>query len=100
MKTIQDIKRFPIRDYMAQRGITPKQGVDMGAYGIIDLPPFDSPIKLSAAQLQRRVGESPEEHLARVTALLNQVAEAMVVATEERKRKLRDIKPKKSTLKL
>ena len=77
-----------------------KQGVDMGAYGIIALPPFNSPIKLSAAQLQRRAGESPEEHLARVTALLNQVAEAMAIAVEERKRKLREIKPKKSTLKL
>ena len=77
-----------------------KQGVDMGAYGIIALPPFESPIKLSAAQLQHRAGESPEEHLARVTALLNQVAEAMAVATEERKRKQRSVKPKKSTLKL
>ncbi|MBO5275746.1 MAG: hypothetical protein J6A86_01350 [Alistipes sp.] len=76
------------------------QGADMGAYGIIALPPFDSPIKLSASQLQRRAGESPEEHLARVTALLNQVAEAMVVATEERKRRLRNMKPKKSILKL
>lgn len=76
------------------------QGADMGAYGIIALPPFDSPIKLSASQLQRRVGESPEEHLTRVTALLNMVAEAMAVAAEEHKRKLRDIKPKKSTLKL
>lgn len=76
------------------------QGIDMGAYGVIALPPFDSPIKLSVAQLQRQAGESPEEHLARVTALLNQVAEAMAVATEERKRRLRDMKPKKSTLKL
>ena len=76
------------------------QGADMGAYGIIALPPLDSPIKLSASQLQRRAGESPDEHLARVTALLNQIAEAMVVATEERKRRLRDMKPKKSTLKL
>ena len=47
-----------------------------------------------------RAGESPEEHLARVTTLFNQIAEAMVVATEERKRRLRDMKPKKSTLKL
>ena len=77
-----------------------KQGVDMGAYGIIALPPFESPIKLSAAQLQHRAGELPEEHLARVTALLNQVAEAMAVAAEERKRRLRNMKPKKSTLKL
>ncbi len=76
------------------------EGANMGAYGIIALPPFDSPIKLSATQLQRRAGESPEEHLARVTALLNQVAEAMAVATEERKRKQRNVKPKKSTLKL
>ena len=73
---------------------------NMGVYGAILFPPMDSPIKLSAAQLQRRAGESPEEHLARVTALLNQVAEAMVVATEERKRKQRNVKPKKSTLKL
>ena len=76
------------------------EGANMGAYGAILFPPMDSPIKLSAAQLQRQVGESPEEHLARVTALLNQVAEAMAVATEERKRRVRNSKPKKSTLKL
>ena len=76
------------------------EGANMGAYGAILFPPMDSPIKLSAAQLQRRVGESPEEHLARVTALLNQVAEAMAIATEERKRRLRNMKPKRSTLKL
>lgn len=76
------------------------EGANMGAYGAILFPPMDSPIKLSAAQLQRRAGESPEEHLARVTALLNQVAEAMAIATKEHIRKLRDMKPKKSTLKL
>lgn len=76
------------------------EGANMGAYGAILFPPMDSPIKLSAAQLQRRAGESPEEHLARVTALLNQVAEAMAVATEEHKRRLRNSKLKKSTLKL
>ena len=76
------------------------EGANMGVYGAILFPPMDSPIKLSAAQLQRQAGESPEEHLARVTALLNQVAEAMAVATEERKRRLRNSKPKKSTLKL
>lgn len=76
------------------------QGADMGAYGIIALPPFDSPIKLSASQLQRRTEESPEEHLARVTLLLNQIAEAMAIADKEHKRRLRDMNPKKSTLKL
>ena len=76
------------------------EGANIGAYGAILFPPMDSPIKLSAAQLQRRADESPEEHLARVTALLNQVAEAMAVATGERKRRVRNSKPKKSTLKL
>ena len=76
------------------------EGANLGAYGVITFPPMDSPIKFSAAQLQRRVGESPEEHIARVTALLNQVAEAMAVAAEERKRRIRNSKPKKSTLKL
>ena len=72
----------------------------MGVYGAILFPPMDSPIKLSAAQLHRRAGESPEGHLARVPALRKQGAEAMAVATEERKRRLRDMKSKKSTLKL
>lgn len=76
------------------------EGANLGAYGVITFPPMDSPIKLSAAQLQRRAGESPEEHIARVTALLNEVAEAMAVAAEERKRRIRNSKPKKSTLKL
>jgi hypothetical protein len=100
MKMAADNYRSVFSGVFGDNNPSVKQGVDMGAYGIIALPPFDSPIKLSAAQLQRRAGESPEEHLARVTALLNQVAEAMAVATEERKRRLRNSKPKKSTLKL
>ena len=100
MKMAADNYRSAFSGLFGDNNPSVKQGVDMGAYGIIALPPFESPIKLSASQLQRRAGESPEEHLARVTALLNQVAEAMAVATEERKRRLRDMKPKKSTLKL
>ena len=100
MKMAADNYRSAFSGLFGNNNPSVTQGADMGAYGIIALPPFDYPIKLSASQLQRRVGESPEEHLARVTALLNQVAGAMAVAAEEHKRKLRDIKPKKSTLKL
>lgn len=100
MKMAADNYRSAFSGLFGDNNPSVKQGVDMGAYGIIALPPFESPIKLSAAQLQRRAGESPEEHLARVTALLNQIAEAMAVATEERKRRVRNSKPKKSTLKL
>ena len=37
--------------------------------------------------MQRREGESPEEHIARITALINKAAEAMAVALMERKRR-------------
>lgn len=68
--------------------------------GTLPLPPNDSPIGLSAAQLRRKPGESSEEHIARITALLNTVAEAMAVAAMERKRKLRDQKENKPKMKL
>ena len=100
MKMAADNYRSAFSGLFGDNNHSVKQGIDMGAYGIIALPPFDSPIKLSATQLQRRAGESPEEHLVRVTALLNQIAEAMAVVAEERKRRLRKDKPKKSTLKL
>ena len=67
-----------------------------GNIGELSLPPNSSPVELSEAQLQRKPGESPEEYLARITALLNTVAEAMTVAAMERKRRLRErmTKPK------
>ena len=61
-----------------------------GNIGELPLPSHDSPVGLSAAQLQRKPGESPEEHIARITALLNAAAEAMAVAATERKRRLRE----------
>jgi len=100
MKMAADNYRSAFSGLFGDNNPNVSEGANMGAYGAILFPPMDSPIKLSATQLQRRAGESPEEHLARVTALLNQVAEAMAVATEERKRKQRNVKPKKSTLKL
>lgn len=65
-----------------------------GSIGALPLPPNDSSVRLSAAQLQRKPGESPEEHIARITALLNTAAEAMAIAAMERKRKLRERKTK------
>ena len=65
-----------------------------GNIDTLPLPPNDSPIGLSAAQLQRKPSESLEEHIARITALLNTVAEAMAIAVMEQKRKLRERKTK------
>ena len=66
----------------------------------LPLLPNDSSVGLSAAQLQRKPGESPEEHIARITALLNTAAEVMAIAAMERKRKLRDQKENKPKMKL
>ena len=38
--------------------------------------------------MQRREGESPEEHIARITARINKAAEAMAVSLMERKRRM------------
>ena len=65
-----------------------------GSIGALPLPPNDSSVGLSAAQLQRKPGESPEEHIARMTALLNTVAEAMAIAAMEQKRRQRERKTK------
>lgn len=67
-----------------------------GRIGELPLPPNNSPVGLSAAQLQRKPGESSEEHIARITALLNMIAEAMATAAMEQKRRLseRMTKPK------
>lgn len=71
-----------------------------GSIGTLPLPPNDSPVGLSATQLQRKPGESLEEHIARITALLNTVAEAMAIAVIEQKRKLRDRKVNNPKMKL
>ena len=66
--------------------------VNLGKAGGIPLPPADSPVGVSAEQLQRKPGESPEEHIARITALLNAAAEAMAIAAMEHRRRLEEQK--------
>ena len=68
--------------------------VNLGKAGSIPLPPADSPVGVSAEQLQRKPGESPEEHIARITALLDAAAEAMAIAAMERRRRLEEQKRK------
>ncbi|MFR1249408.1 MAG: type VI secretion protein, partial [Christensenellales bacterium] len=63
-----------------------------GKLDTIPLPPASSPGGVSAEQLQRKPGESPEEHIARITALLNAAAEAMAIAAMEHRRRLEEQK--------
>lgn len=66
--------------------------VNLGKAGGIPLLPTGSPVGVSAEQLQRKPGESPEEHIARITALLNAAAEAMAIAAAEHRRRMEEQK--------
>ena len=66
--------------------------VNLGKAGGIPLPPASSPVGVSAAQLQRKPGESPEEHIARITALLDAAAAAMAIAAMEHRRRMEEQK--------
>ena len=88
--------------FTALFGSTREEPAAPGSGGKLDaipLPPAGSPVGVSAAQLQRRPGESPEEHIARITALLNVAAEAMAIAAMERRRRMEEQK-RKTKLKL
>lgn len=66
--------------------------VNLGKAGGIPLPPTGSPVGVSAEQLQHKPGESPEEHIARITALLNAAAEAIAIAAAEHRRRMEEQK--------
>ena len=66
--------------------------VNLGKAGGIPLPPASSPGGVSAKQLQRKPGESPEKYIARITALLNAAAEAMAIAAMEHRRRMEEQK--------
>ena len=66
--------------------------VNLGKAGGIPLPPASSPGGVSAEQLQRKPGESPEEHIARITEMLNDAAEAMAITAMEHRRRTEEQK--------
>jgi len=63
--------------------------IDLSTFGMgsLPLPSMDLGIGISAAQLQRQPDETPEHHIARVTALINQMTAAILAQIEEQKRK-------------
>jgi len=63
--------------------------INLSAFGTGNLPspPVDLGIGITAAQLQRQPDETPEQHIARITALINSVTAAMIAHAEEQKRK-------------
>ena len=76
----------------------PEESVNLGAFGLkggVPLPPSNFSGSIAPKLMQRRIGESHEEYIARITALIQAATEAMLVATAERKRKLKERKTNK-----
>lgn len=79
-------------------GSVQEESVNLGAFGLkcaLPLPSSDFSGGIAPELMQRRIGESHEEYIARITALIQTSTEAMLVAAAERKRKLKDHKANK-----
>lgn len=79
------------------------KSVDLGGFGVAGgttLPPNGCSGSIVPEQMQRRIGESHEEHIARVTALIRQATEAMLVEQTERNRRIREQQNKKRQIKI
>ncbi len=79
------------------------ESVDLGGFGVADgvtLPPGGYCGSIAPEQMQRQIGESHEEHIARVTALIRQATEAMLVEQMERSRRIREQRTKKRQIKI
>ena len=76
--------------FSSGKGSSPQVDLSPVGGGSLPLPPMDSGIGISAAQLQRQPDEAPEHHIARITALINSAAEMMLTLIAERKRKQKE----------
>lgn len=79
------------------------ESVDLGAFGVPDglsMPSAGACGAIAPEQMQRRIGESHEEHIARITALIRQATEAMLVEQAEHNRKIREQQNKKRQIKI
>ena len=76
---------------------------DLGMFGVsggITLPPGGCYGSIAPEQMQQRIGESHEEHIARITALIRQATEAMLTEQMERNRKIKAQQAKKHQFKM
>lgn len=74
------------------------ESLDTGALGggSLPVPHMDIGIGLSPDMMQRMAGESHNEHIARITALINSISAAMLAYIEEQKRRQKETAKNKS----
>lgn len=90
--------RNAVGNYKSAFGIFSASGggsnasLDTGSFGggSLPIPAISLGVGISPEMMQRKPGESHGEHIARITALINSIAEAMLVHMEEQKRKQKE----------
>lgn len=79
------------------------ESLDLDGFGVaggITLPSGGYCSSIAPEQMQRRIGESHEEHIARVTALIHLATEVMLIEQAERSRRIREQQTKKRQIKI
>lgn len=79
------------------------ESLDLGAFGVsggLSMPTAGACGAIAPELMQRRIGESHEEHIARITALIRQATEAMLIEQTERSRRIREQQTKKRQIKI
>lgn len=92
LKTAAENYRSAFSD-LFKSGNVPEESLHLDAFGIqggLSLPLSDFSGGIAPEQMQRRLGESHEEHIARVTALIQAATEAMLAAETQRRMRLRN----------
>ena len=79
------------------------QSLDLGTFGVsggLSMPTAGACGSIAPELMQRRIGESHEEHIARITALIRQATEAMLIEQADRNRRIREQQTKKRQIKM
>lgn len=79
------------------------EALDLGAFGVsggLSMPTAGACGSIAPELMQRRIGESHEEHIARITVLIRQATEAMLIEQAERNRRIREQQTKKRQIKI
>lgn len=84
-------------------GSSAGESFDLGAFGVsggLSMPTAGTCGSIAPELMQRRIGESHEEHIARITVLIRQATEAMLIEQTERSRRIRKRQTKKRQIKI
>ena len=91
--------KMAFSSFSSAGGKSGKDSLNLGSFGggNLPIPAISLGFGLSPEMMKCCIDESPEEHIARITALINSISEAMLTHIEEQKRRQREAADKKKS---